>query len=97
MMAQYAIYLEMVEVWKTLNPKNWHDVNSDDFVIDPKQNLLPIFKNMELPLEDACLTPERSNSTVSTLSKWQVRQGLDVKISQDWQNYLPFIQKTFLS
>jgi hypothetical protein len=97
MMAQYAIYSEMVEVWKKLNPKNWYDVNLEDFVVDPKQHLLPIFENMDLSWEDACLTPERSNSTVSTLSKWQVRQGLDVKISQDWQNYLPFIQKKILS
>jgi hypothetical protein len=97
MMAQYAIYSEMVAVWKSLNPKNWHDVNLDEFVGDPKQHLLPVLENMALPWEDACLSPEHSTSAVSTLSKWQVRQGLDVKISQDWQNYLTYIQKAFLS
>lgn len=96
MMAQYAIYAEMVSHWSAIAPDIWHDVNLDEFVVDPQKHLLPVFENLALPWQDACLTPEKSKSSVSTLSKWQVRQGLDVKISQDWQNYLPFIQNSFL-
>jgi hypothetical protein len=96
MMAQYAIYSKMVLEWQALAPKKWHDVNLDDFAVDPKQHILPVLQILNLTWQDACLTPENSKSTVSTLSKWQVRQGLNVKISQAWQNYLPFIQDRFL-
>ena len=96
MMAQYAIYAEMVSQWAALAPDNWHDVNLDDFVLDPQRHLAPILENLALPWQNACLSPENSKSSVSTLSKWQVRQGLDVKISQGWKQYLPFIQKYFL-
>ena len=96
MMAQYAIYSEMVLEWQALAPDQWHDVNLDDFVLEPKGHLLPVIKHLDLAWQDACLTPEKNKDTVSTLSKWQVRQGLNVKISQEWQNYLPFIQSVFL-
>jgi hypothetical protein len=96
MMAQYAIYSEMVLEWQALAPDNWHNVNLDDFVTDAKSQLLPTIKHFDLKWQDACLTPEKNKGSVSTLSKWQVRQGLNVNISKAWENYLPFIQKTFL-
>ncbi len=96
MMAQYAIYSEMVLEWQALAPDNWHNVNLDDFVVDAKAQLLPITNHFDLPWQNECLSPEKNQGSVSTLSKWQVRQGLNVNISKAWENYLPFIQKTFL-
>jgi hypothetical protein len=96
MMAQYAIYSEMVLEWQALAPDNWHNVNLDDFVMDAKAQLLPITNHFDLPWQNECLSPEKNQGSVSTLSKWQVRQGLNVNISKAWENYLPFIQKTFL-
>ena len=48
MMAQYAIYSEMVLEWQALAPDNWHNVNLDDFVVDAKAQLLPIIDHFAL-------------------------------------------------
>ena len=96
-MVQYAIYAEMTEVWKSLNPSNWMDVELDNFVNAPKPILEDILTASALPFVPACLEPEKHTGAVSTLSKWQVRQGLSSSISDEWKNYLPFIKQRFLS
>lgn len=97
MMAQYAIYAETVAKWRELSPNNWHETPLDTFVSDPRAVIEPVLKNLDLGWQDACLSPENNKSAVSTLSKWQVRQGLDRKISDGWKAYLPLIKQRFLS
>jgi hypothetical protein len=96
MMAQYAIYSEMTMTWQKRATENWYEMPLNDFISDPRGKLEPILDHLALPWQEACLAPENNETSVTTLSKWQVRQGLDQKISQEWENYLPFIQKVFL-
>lgn len=96
MLAQYAIYAEMTEHWKSRVGTNWFDVELDSFVPNAKSVLNPILQTMNLPWQDTLLEPEKNTNAVSTLSKWQVRQGLNTTISDAWKNYLPFIQAEFL-
>tara|TARA_R110002124_G_scaffold83738_6_gene218944 strand:- start:285 stop:1424 length:1140 start_codon:yes stop_codon:yes gene_type:complete len=96
MMAHYAIYAEMVTHWRARTKDGWFEMPLDEFVSDPRASLEPIINGVDLAWQDACLSPEKNETAVSTLSKWQVRQGLDRKISREWENYLPFIRKAFL-
>lgn len=97
MMAHYAIYSDMTEEWNKQSPENWLNVELETFVKDPKTTLETILGQSALAFEPACLEPEKHTGKVSTLSKWQVRQGLSSNISEDWKNYLPFIKRRFMN
>jgi|GEM_PF-461991 len=97
MLAQYAIYSKMTDQWRQMTPQNWSEVTLEGFVTDPKETLAPVLDALGLPWQEACLRPDKNAAKVTTLSKWQVRQGLDAKISDAWKNYQPYIKAMFLS
>ena len=93
LLAHYDTHSEICNAWSRHTPPgHWRDVSLDQLVQDPAFILTPILKQMGEDWDPACLSPENTQSSVATLSKWQVRQGIDPKIARGWQAYLAMIE-----
>ncbi len=75
-------------------PENWHEIALERLAADPRATLAPVFTALSLDWDDACHAPEQGGA-VATLSKWQVRQGIDPTLPQGWKRYLPYIERTW--
>ena len=60
---------------------------------DPQAQLAPVLAALGLSWQASMATPERTEGTLSTLSRWQARQGLDARISDGWRAYLPLMEQ----
>ncbi len=92
LMTQYDTQEALCAAWKTRDPDYWLDVVLDDLATTPRQVVEPLLDRLGLSWDAACLTPERSAGPVRTLSKWQVRRGIDPGIARGWRAYLPMME-----
>lgn len=72
-------------------------VEYESLVKQPRPVLTTVLKTMGLPLEEACLHPERNQRVVMTLSHDQVRQAIHADSIGRWQNYAEFLPKALFA
>lgn len=94
LLAQYEIHLSLTAAARPLVGERWCDIQLDRLTAAPRATLEPVLAQLGLDWDEACLTPE-AGGEAATLSKWQVRQGIDPSLAESWRNYLPFITETF--
>lgn len=90
LLAQHDTQLSLTEAARRQAGDTWHEVWLDDLTADPAAVLTPVLQAAGLGWDPACLAPERGGE-MATLSKWQVRQGIDPAMAKGWRAYLPFI------
>ncbi len=89
--SQYDTHIDLTNAWKIRDPNHWTDINLELLVQSPQDVLTPVLNRLGLDWSDACLAPEQTSGAVKTLSKWQVRAGIDPSIPAGWRAYLPMI------
>lgn len=73
--------------WQDLFPEDVHIADYDALVADPEPNIRSLLKFLDLPWEDACLSPHAIGGQVRTASAWQVREPVHTRSSGRWRNY----------
>ena len=56
-------------------------------VSDPNTQIRALLAHLDLPWQDACLSPEQSDLAARTASMYQVREAINLKGLNKWQSY----------
>jgi hypothetical protein len=84
---QIKAVTDMVAYWRAQDPAMFIEVSYEALVRDPAREIPALLAACDLPMEDACLHPERNTRSVATLSIEQVRQPISPKSIGGWQAY----------
>ena len=88
----YTEYLRIMKHWRSVLP--YHsllDVTYEDLVDDPQTWSRRMLEFIGLPWDARCLEFHRTERTVITASKWQVRQKISKASVGRWRNYEKYI------
>lgn len=94
LIVHYETHLALTAAARPHAGNRWHELALERLAALPRASLQPVLTQLGLAWDDACLAPEAGGET-ATLSKWQVRQGIDLAQPQGWQAYRPFIKATW--
>lgn len=88
----YTLYARLMEHWRAILPSGAIlDVPYEGLVDDLETWARKMLDFIGLPWDPRCLDFHRTQRTVITASKWQVRQELTRSAVERWRNYAPFI------
>jgi len=88
----YQDYLRLMRHWRALlPPSQLLEMRYEELVEDPEGASRRMLEFLGLPWDARCLEFERTERTVITASKWQVRQKLSRTSIGRWRHYEPFI------
>ena len=77
----------MVDYWRAQDPDMFIEVSYEALVRDPAREIPALLAACDLPMEEACLHPEKNTRSVQTLSIEQVRQPISPKSIGGWRAY----------
>jgi len=85
-------YRRLMLHWQTVLPRNAIlEVPYESLVDDPPTRSRRMVEFVGLDWDDACLNFHQTHRSVSTFSKWQVRQKISSSSVERWRNYERFI------
>jgi len=88
----YGEYERVMDHWRSILPQGTIlDVPYEGLVQDPEAWSRAMVDFIGLPWDPACLDFHRTNRSVSTFSKWQVRQKITQSSVERWRNYENFV------
>jgi tetratricopeptide (TPR) repeat protein len=88
----YEEYLGVMEHWRAILPADAVlDVPYEALVQDPETWSRKMVEFADLPWDEACLNFHQTRRSVSTFSKWQVRQKINTTSVERWRNYAAFV------
>ena len=88
----YTEYLRVMQHWHaTLPPGTILDVSYEGLVTEPEVWSRKMLDFIGLPWDARCLDFHRTNRTVITPSKWQVRQQISRSRTGRWRHYEKFV------
>ncbi|MBV8307752.1 MAG: tetratricopeptide repeat protein [Gammaproteobacteria bacterium] len=88
----YTQYHRLMEHWRRSLPGQvLLEVPYEGLIDDPELWSRRMVEFLGLPWDPACLDFHRTDRTVTTLSKWQVRQPIDRSRVARWRHYEKFI------
>lgn len=83
----YNAYVGLMEHWAEVCPNAFIDCTYEDLVQDPEPKMRDLLSYVDLPWDDACLSPHKNKRTVLTASKTQVTQPIYTSSVQAWKRY----------
>jgi tetratricopeptide (TPR) repeat protein len=88
----YGEYLRLMEHWKARLPEGAIlDVPYEDLVDDQETWSRKMLRFIEVAWDPRCMDFHRTDRSVMTASKWQVRQKMNRASIERWRNYGEFI------
>ena len=88
----YGEYLRVMDHWRQiLSPDVLLEVNYEDLVTTPEAISRKMVDFIGLPWDPSCLEFRHNTRTVSTFSKWQARQTINLASVGRWRLYERFI------
>ena len=87
----YKLYEDLMEFWNKVFKNKIYKVNYDTLTIDQENEIKKLIKYLGLNWEEACLSPEKNDRSVSTASNIQIRNKIFKGSSQKWKSYKPFL------
>lgn len=91
----YNLYIGLMDFWETLFPKAIFHINYEDLTLQTDKIIRELLLYLELPFEEACLSPETNSSLVKTASQMQVREKIYSGSSLVWKRYEKYLSKEF--
>ena len=88
----YKLYEDLMEFWNKVFKNKIYKVNYDTLTIDQENEIKKLIKYLGLNWEEACLSPEKNDRSVSTASNIQIRNKIFKGSSQKWKKYKPFLK-----
>jgi hypothetical protein len=89
--AYYRQHVRLMEHWKQLLPGRFFEMRYEDLVADLDGKARAMVDFVGLPWDPACLQFFETERTVSTISKWQVRQPLYSSSIARWKPYEKYL------
>ncbi|MBL8895889.1 MAG: sulfotransferase [Rhizobiales bacterium] len=83
----YREYMRLMDFWKSVLPMPIHENRYEELTEEPEPNTRALINAIGLPWDDACLSQDQSQSTVLTLSAWQVRQPIYKTSVKRWKRF----------
>lgn len=83
----YLEYQRLMDHWHAVLPGRVLDVQYEDLVADPEQQIRRVIKHCELPWEDACLDFHQTERAIESASSEQVRQPIYDTSVNNWRRY----------
>ncbi|HEX7340353.1 MAG TPA: sulfotransferase [Rhodanobacteraceae bacterium] len=80
-------YERLATHWRQALPGAVLDVAYEELVADPAAGIARVLAHCGLPMEDACLHPERNPDAIATPSNLQVRRPIHAKAHGEWQTW----------
>lgn len=80
-------YVDLMEHWDALLPGFVHRVHYEDLIESPEREIGRLLTFLGLPMEPACLAPQRNPRPVRTASSEQVRQPLYRHALTHWKHF----------
>lgn len=91
--AYYRLYLDMMEHWRHVLPKDmFYEVSYDALVAEPEQEARKVVEFCGLEWDEACLQFYKKKSAVQTSSLAQVRQPIYKTSVERWRRYEKHLQ-----
>ena len=94
-LADLAIYYrrheQLMTSWKAILPNPIYEVQYKELVLDQEAQSRKLIEFVGLPWEEACLQFHRSERSVQTPSRWQVRQPMYTSSISRWRRYAPWL------
>jgi tetratricopeptide (TPR) repeat protein len=88
----YREYQRLMQHWRTVLPEGaMLEVPYEALVADPQAWTRAMLRFIDLPWDPRCLEFTRTQRTVVTASKWQVRQPIGTASIERWRNYQDFL------
>jgi Tfp pilus assembly protein PilF len=88
----YSDYSRLMDHWRlTLPTDAILDLPYEELVADPEIWSRKMVDFIGLPWDSSCLEFHRTDRTVSTFSKWQVRQTISRSSVERWRNYRHYV------
>jgi len=72
----YLAYHKLMTHWESLFPGRIMSIDYEKTVQDPEYWSRKLIEHINLPWDEACLSPHKNKRTVRTFSQWQVRQPI---------------------
>ena len=88
----YRQYQRLMRHWRAVLPTNTLlEVPYEGLVSETEKWARTMLAFIGLPWDARCLQFDRTQRTVVTASKWQVRQAIDASSVARWRNYEDFV------
>jgi hypothetical protein len=88
----YGEYRRIMDHWRATLPEDaMLDVPYEGLVVDQEAWSRRMLQFIGVSWDPRCLEFHRTSRSVTTASKWQVRQKMQRSSLQRWKNYEPFI------
>ena len=88
----YRDYVEVMEHFEKILPGRIHRVVHENVLEDSENEIRRMLEYCGLPFEEQCLRFYETERSVRTSSSEQVRQPIQKKKVETWQNYEPWLQ-----
>lgn len=88
----YVQYHQLMQEWQKLLQERMVSVNYDALVAAPEVETRALLQGLQLPFEDACLRPHRTQGSAATASAAQVREPIHRRSSGRWQEFAAQLQ-----
>ncbi|PZF76263.1 hypothetical protein DK847_13785 [Aestuariivirga litoralis] len=85
--AYHAQYRRLMAHWHEALPGRVLDLPYERLVSEPEAAIAGLLDYLGLPMEEACLHPERNAGAVTTFSRLQVRSGINTSSVARWKPY----------
>jgi tetratricopeptide (TPR) repeat protein len=83
----YREYDRLMTHWNRVFPGKIFLNNYEDLIADQEQQSRKLIDHLGLPWDPACFNFHETERTVTTISRWQVRQPIYQSSVQRWKNY----------
>ncbi len=88
----YTEYLRIMDYWRSILPEEAvMDVSYEDLIDDPEAWGRKLLAFIGLPWDPRCMDFDLTSRTVTSSSKWQVRQKISKSSAGRWRNYATFV------
>lgn len=88
----YLYYRAMMDYWRAVLPVKIHTVRYEALVSEPEAQIPALLDACGLEMDENCLTPHRTERSVRTCSKVQVREPIHRASVQKWRRYKQELQ-----
>ncbi len=87
LVAQYGMFRRMTAFWERAAPGGFVRVSYENLVSDPEPRTRDLVAAAGLSWDDACLSPQKTERRVTTLSVGQVRRPIYKTSLRSWEKY----------
>ncbi|MES9905924.1 MAG: sulfotransferase [Sedimenticola sp.] len=83
----YKLYQELMNHWRSVLPGFIYDLSYEQLVSDNEREIRKLLEYCDLPWDEACLSSHKTQRSVATASKAQVRRPVYQDSVQLWKRY----------